>query len=159
MLTSIILVFVATGYVIAESSCHTTDGKYTVLPYPRQNLYQTRQYEVSVIDRSVGKKIPQVIAFYAYKTKNVNPGAGRRLVFEKTMTNDETATTVILSIYMSQNRNLRIYLGHPHVSFRAFHRTDDKQYHLRDHIPTCQRRRRRNSQWYHCVSSPPEIGY
>ncbi|VDI20290.1 Hypothetical predicted protein [Mytilus galloprovincialis] len=72
MLTSIIFVFVATGYVIAESSCHTTDGLY----------------EVNVIDRSVGKKIPQVIAFYAYKTKNVNPGAGRRIVFEKTMTND-----------------------------------------------------------------------
>ncbi|XP_063435919.1 uncharacterized protein LOC134716837 [Mytilus trossulus] len=71
MLTSLILVFVVTGYGIAESSCHTTYGLY----------------KVSLIGRSVGDKIPKVIAFYTYKSKDVNPGAGRRLVFDVTKTN------------------------------------------------------------------------
>ncbi|CAG2255657.1 C1QL [Mytilus edulis] len=56
MLKSVLLVFVVTGYVIAESSCHTADGLY----------------EVSIIGRSVV----------------VIPGAGRRLVYDVTKTNE-----------------------------------------------------------------------
>ncbi|XP_052095441.1 adiponectin-like [Mytilus californianus] len=73
MLASIILVFVVVNrYVSAESSCQTTDGRY----------------EVSVISSSIhSETIPQVIAFHAYISKHVIPGAGRRLVFDVTKTN------------------------------------------------------------------------
>ncbi|CAC5411261.1 COL8A [Mytilus coruscus] len=73
MLTSIILVLVViTGYAFAESSCKTTDGRY----------------EVNVIGRNEHSEIiPEVIAFHAYISKDVHPGAGRRLVFDVTKTN------------------------------------------------------------------------
>ncbi|XP_071153311.1 complement C1q-like protein 4 [Mytilus edulis] len=74
MLTSIILVLVViTGDVSAETSCQTTDSRY----------------EVSVTGRIIGgETIPQVIAFHAYISKHVFPGAGRRLVFDVTKTNE-----------------------------------------------------------------------
>ncbi|XP_063419935.1 caprin-2-like [Mytilus trossulus] len=73
MLTSIILVLVViTADVSAESSCQTTDGRY----------------EVSITGRGIeSEKIPQVIAFHAYISKHVFPGAGRRFVFDVTKTN------------------------------------------------------------------------
>ncbi|XP_071153663.1 complement C1q-like protein 4 [Mytilus edulis] len=73
MLTSITLVIdVITGHVSAESSCQTTDGRY----------------EVSVTGKSINiETTPQIIAFYAYISKDLYPGAGRRLVFDVTKTN------------------------------------------------------------------------
>ncbi|VDI52612.1 Hypothetical predicted protein [Mytilus galloprovincialis] len=69
MLTSIIIVLVVvTGDVFAASSCQTTD--------------------VSVTGRSINiEKRSQVIAFHAYISNHVFPGAGRRLVFDVTKTN------------------------------------------------------------------------
>ncbi|OPL33434.1 hypothetical protein AM593_07516, partial [Mytilus galloprovincialis] len=73
MLTSITLIIVViTGHVSAESSCQTTDGRY----------------EVSVTGKSINiETTPQVIAFSAYISKDLYPGAGRRLVFDVTKTN------------------------------------------------------------------------
>ncbi|VDI49698.1 Hypothetical predicted protein [Mytilus galloprovincialis] len=72
MLTSMILVCFATIYVYAEDSCQSKEGGYDVTVNVRGEPR---------------KEIPEVIAFHAYISKNVIPGAGERLVFDVTKAN------------------------------------------------------------------------